>query len=89
MFRFSLAEVIYQDSIPFSLQNLTILSLEIATSLMSHLLASKTMGIFELSGNVIFSRRSLSHLLTDRNVAAREISKTKAAATLKIIFFKI
>lgn len=54
---------------------------------MSHLLAKRTTGMLEPSGNVTFSRKSLNHFATDWNVATREMSKTKAAATLRKIRF--
>jgi hypothetical protein len=80
---FSLAEVRNHEPISFSLQNLIICSLGIDGSLMSHLLANKTIGIFEPSGKVTVSRRLLSHFFTERKVAILETSNTRAAATLK------
>lgn len=68
----------------FSLQNLAICSVGTTGQGMSHLFAKRTTGIFEPSGSVTFSLKSHSHFLIDWNVAIREISKTKAAATLKI-----
>lgn len=84
IFVFSLADVTYQAPMLFSLQNLAICSLGTTGQGISHLFAKRTTGISEPSGNVTFSRRSLNHFLIDWNVAIREISNTKAAATLKI-----
>lgn len=83
IFMFSFADVTNQEPISFSLQNLIIWSFGTAAWLMSNLLAKRTTGILEPSGSVTFSRRSLSHFLTDWKVAALERSNTKAAATLK------
>lgn len=81
-FVFSFAEVMYHSPILFSLQNLTICSVDTATCRMSHLFARRTTGMLDPSGSVTFSLKSLSHFFIDWKVAAREISKTNAAATL-------
>ena len=67
----------------FSLQNLAICSRGTTGKGISHLFAKRTTGMLEPSGSVTFSLRSYSHFLIDWNVAIREMSKTKAAATLK------
>jgi len=76
------ADVAYQACILFSLQNLEICSSVTATDT-SHLFARSTIGMLEPSGSVTFSLRSFSHFFIDWKVAAREMSNTRAAATLR------
>jgi len=78
-----LAEVIYQAPILFSLQNFEICSVLTAIDI-SHLFAKSTIGTSVPFGSMTFSRISFSHLFIDWKVAAREMSNTRAAATLHI-----